>query len=97
MLKSAEVKVCAAALTRALRASRAPRGSWWQSHHRAVPFGRTMLEGCVQEWGAVLEGFLAGGSAEVSPTGLPSSKIPKPGQNTPLTGGGKRDGGGVLN
>ena len=32
---------------------------------------------------AVLEGLLAGGSAEVSPTGLPSSKIPKPGQNTP--------------
>ena len=27
----------------------------------------------------MLEGLLAGGSAEVSPTGLPANKIPKPG------------------
>ena len=39
-----------------------------------------MLERCVQEWVAVLEGFLAGGSAEVSPTGRPLARSPSQGK-----------------
>ena len=56
--KGSASDVLYAALTRALRAPRAPRGSKWQSHHRAVPFGGEMLERCVQEGGQCWRGCL---------------------------------------
>ena len=60
---------CRKGTARILVAEPPPRGALW---------GGNAGEVCARR-GAVLEGLLAGESAEVSPTGLPSNKIPKPG------------------